>query len=336
MAATNPAYACQGRTDHPAALFRMAQAGLHPGAMAAAATAPVGGVSPHFGSSLNVTGLASMNVTIGTGLVYMPNSTAWNGMYAGYNTATFTVAIAAASSTQWRTDLICATMTDPGDNTAAWNVQAVTGTNSSSSPGSTPSLPANSVPIALIRVTPSMTITTGAGTIVDNRAYIGLQGAIITTSSNRPPTSSPNGTTWYETDTKGYGVIINNAYQYIAFGSVAPDAWHTISLVTWTGTLRVKKISLATSAMIQWRLTGNTSGGLFVLGTLPDTSYYPTAGLDFQSTLSAGFVSTSGASDGSARLFIPAGSGNVELSIPTLVGSITGMVTCGSFIYPLD
>src|ERR1700744_328005 len=335
MAATNPAYVCQGRTDHPASLFRMAQAGLHPSMMAAGSTAPAGGVSPHFGSALAISGLASMNVTVGTGLAYMPNSTAWNGMYAGYNSATFTVAIAAASSSQWRTDLICATMTDPGDNTAAWTVQAVTGTNSSSSPGATPALPSNSVPLALVRVTPNMTVTNGAGTVVDNRSYIGMQGTIITTSSNKPSLSMPNGTTWYETDTGGYGVILQGAYQYIATGTVSTDTWHTVTLSSWTGTLRVKKVPLQKAAWINWHLTGNTSGGQFTLGSLPDSSYYPVTSQDLPCTMSDGFVSTSGSVDGSCRVFMPT-SGAIQLIVPTLVGSITGMVLNGTHIYALD
>lgn len=229
MSAVNPAAWCQGRSDHPAQLFRMMLAGLNPGMMAAGGTAPGGGVNPYFGSRLGITGNASMNVTVGTGLVYIPATTAWNGMYAGYNNATFNVSIAAASSTQWRTDLIYALMTDPGDSSAAWSVNAATGTNSSTSPGSTPALPSNAVPLALVRVTPNMTVTNGGGTIVDARTYSALQGTLVTTSSAQPSTSMPNGTTWYETDTQALGVIINGARQYIPTMAAVRDSWHNFN-----------------------------------------------------------------------------------------------------------
>lgn len=233
MSAVNPAAWCQGRTDHPAQLFRMMLAGLNPAMMSAGGTAPGGGVNPYFGSRLGITGLASMNVTVGTGLVYLPASTAWNGMYAAYCNASFTAAIAAASATQWRTDLVYALMTDPGDSSAAWSVAVATGTNSSTSPGTTPALPSNAVPLALIRVVPNMTVTNGGGTVVDSRAYSALQGTLITTSSAQPSTSMPNGTTWYETDTQALGVIINGARQYIPTMGQIRDGWHNFNpLVT--------------------------------------------------------------------------------------------------------
>src|SRR3954469_18418779 len=141
MAANNPPWACQGRTDHPAQLVRMAQAGVATRAGVPGITVALGGVNPYFGNRLVITGLASMNVQADTGLVYIPNSTAWNGLYAGYNTGTFNVSLAASSATQWRQDYIVAQVTDPGDNTANWNVVAVTGTFSSSAPGSLPALP---------------------------------------------------------------------------------------------------------------------------------------------------------------------------------------------------
>ena len=105
--------------------------------------------------------LAGHGVQVGTGLVYIPNSTAWNGEYAGYNTSTFNVALAASSSTQYRRDYIVAQVTDPGDATANWNVVAVTGTFSSSAPGALPAIPANSIPLAIVNVTPNMTIGDG-------------------------------------------------------------------------------------------------------------------------------------------------------------------------------
>ena len=237
MSAVNPPWACQGRTDHPAALVRMSQASLRFGNMALGATVPVGGVHAQYGQALAISGLASMNVQVGTGVAVMPSSTAWNGTYTGYNTASFNLAIAAASTTQWRTDLVYAVTTDPGDNTANWNVAVATGTFSSSSPGTTPTLPNNAIPLALVRVVPNMTVTNGAGTVVDSRVFLPLDGPWPTTSAAAPVGGTqPDGTMWYETDTDQVGILVNGTKQYFLTGS-APDTMHTSTAFVngWTG-----------------------------------------------------------------------------------------------------
>lgn len=222
MAVTNPAYCMQGRTDHPAQLFRMALAGVGTSPVGAGGTAAGGGVSPYFGGALGVTGSASLSLTVGTGLVYIPSSTAWNGLYAAYATSTTTVTIPAASSTQWRRDYIVAEITDPSDNTAAWNIIDVEGTFSSSAPGALPTLPANCVPLAVVAVTPNMTVTTGA--VTDVRTYVPLGGPTPCTAATAP--TGPDGTMWYETDTDLLGVWQNGAKAYILTGPGATDTWH--------------------------------------------------------------------------------------------------------------
>src|SRR6185437_5103452 len=161
----NPAGFLQNRTDHPAQLWRMANAGLVPGPMPALATSPAGGVNPYFGNRLFVAGNAAMNVTVQTGLVYMPGAAAWQGIYAGYNPANYTVTVPAASSTQWRSDYIVAKQLDTafGDASDTWDIVDVAGAFSSSSPGALPTLTGNVVPLAIIRVVPNMTVTNGGG-----------------------------------------------------------------------------------------------------------------------------------------------------------------------------
>jgi hypothetical protein len=218
LAPIQPAGFLQNRADHPASLFRMAMAGqLSGGPTIVGATSPAGGVHPALGGRLAATGQASMNVSIATGLVYMPCSTAWNGLYSGYNSAAYTVAITAASATQWRTDLIVARQHDTalGDADNNWDIIAVAGTLSGSAPGATPAAPSNSIPLALVRVVPNMTVTNGGGTVVDARQFIGLSGPIFCTSATRPALTSPEGTMWVETDTHLIGVILNGAYSYI-------------------------------------------------------------------------------------------------------------------------
>jgi hypothetical protein len=222
----NPAYVMQGRADHPAQLFRMALAGVATGPAAVGVTSPKGGVSPFFGGAMQVTGLGSMNVTVNTGLAYVPHSSAWNGAYACYNAATYNVSIPGASASQYRRDYIAIAVTDPGDATASWDIVDVQGTNSSTSPGSLPTLPNNALPLGIVNVTPNMTVTSGAGTITDSRSYAPLPGPYICTSTTRPINTAPSGTIWYETDTGSMGIMVNGAPQYFVIAPSVIDTWH--------------------------------------------------------------------------------------------------------------
>jgi hypothetical protein len=240
----NPPYVCQGRTDHPAQLFRMSLAGSVTGSNTPGSATAVGGVNPYLGNQLKVTGLASMNVAIDTGLAYVPSSTAWNGMYGCYNTTSFNVSIAASSSTQWRRDYIVAQVTDPGDNTANWNVVAVTGTFSSTAPGSLPALPNNCIPLAIVNVVPNMTVTSGAGTISDARVLQPLAGVQTTTSAAKPATTSREGTLWVETDTHRLGVILNGAQNYLVSNPTADGTWTSLTPQNgWAGSIEYRFVA---------------------------------------------------------------------------------------------
>lgn len=238
MSPQNPAYCLQNRTDHPAQLFRNALSGLVPGAMVQGATSVGGGVSPYVGNRLVVTGTAGMTVNVDTGLVYIPGSSAFQGLYAGYNTpGGYSVTVPASNSSQWRSDYIAVVLNDTafGGASDTWDIVDVAGAFSSSSPGALPSLPNNAVPLAIIRVVPNMTVTNGAGTVVDARIYGNLGGPIVTTSSNRPPLTAPNGVMWYETDTNLLGVLVNGAYQYIVNTSgltAITDTAHTFGTLS--------------------------------------------------------------------------------------------------------
>jgi hypothetical protein len=218
-----------------------------------------------------------MNVQIGTGVANIPHTTAWNGMYVGYNTANFNVSIAASSATQWRTDRVDAVVVDPGDATANWNAVVTTGTFASSSPGATPAAPANSVPLALIRVVPNMTVTNGGGTVIDNRLINGLKGVWPTTSSAKPSLSAPEGTMWFETDTNLLGIIVNGAYQYIPIGLNVADPWHSLGTFGLGWTIARGRYRLTTDGELEIdiNLTGTgVPGSLLWPNTLP-SQYRP-------------------------------------------------------------
>lgn len=255
MAPVNPSYALQNRTDHLASTFRMAMVGLvNGGPLAQGVTAPLGGVHSTLGNRMVVTGNAAMTVNIDTGLVYIPATPAWNGMYAAYNSALYTISIPAASATQWRSDYICAIQNDSATSTNyagvttgvdGWDIVDVPGAFSSSAPGVLPSVPNNAVTLAVIRVTPNMTVTNGAGTVVDFRQYIPLSGPWPTTSGSKPSLSAPEGTMWWEQDTNLLGILVNNTYQYIPTYPVNTDVWHNLGTILggWTvsGVARYKR-----------------------------------------------------------------------------------------------
>jgi hypothetical protein len=194
-------------------------------------------------------------------------------MYAAYQSTTTNVAIAAASSTQWRSDYIVAQITDPGDNTAAWSLVDVQGAFSSSAPGTLPAIPANAIPLSIIRVVPNMTVTNGGGTVNDARIWQPLPGPLMTTSSARPSLSSPEGTLWFETDTNNLGIIINGAYNYIPTSPAATDSWHTMSsfLNGWAATTNTPRYKLSgrNTVILDGAIdaTSSTAGTFFTMPT---------------------------------------------------------------------
>ena len=229
MAPVQPAFILQGRTDNSAQAMRMAIAADVIGAMQIGATSPGGGVHPAFGNRLNVTGTTGLTVNVDTGVVYMPASTAYNGIYCGWNIASYSVPLAAISGTQYRQDYIAAVQTDTGSSGDTWDIVDVVGTNSGTAPGALPTLPNNAVPLAIVACTPAMTVTNGVGTVTDARVWAPISSTIPCTSTTRPPLSCPEGTEFMESDTHLMGMIVNGQYQYeynIPGVAATPDVWH--------------------------------------------------------------------------------------------------------------
>lgn len=109
------------------------------------------------------------------------------------------------------------------------------------------------------------------------------------------------------------------------------EGFHTISNATgFTGTMRVKKLPWNGCWIdIRINLTGST-GGTFTFGSLPDSTYYPTAQAIFALAVDQTQSSLSG---GTARVTIPT-SGAVTVASPNF-GS-TGVNFGGSFMYPTN
>jgi hypothetical protein len=274
MAPVQPAYVMQNQINHPAQLFRMALAGLSPASnMPAGATAPGGGVHPAWGNQLQVTGTAGLSVNVGTGLVYLPGTTAWQGAYAGYNTSSFAVTIPTVSGTQWRRDYIVAKQDDTafGDADDNWLIEDIQGTNSSSAPGALPTLPPNCVPLAIVACTPGMTVTNAGGTVSDARQYSSLPGPIPTTSANKPSLSCPEGTMWYEKDTHSMGIIVNGAYVYLftTLGASAVNFWTTSNqTISSTSPVPVNGLSTTVQAGATYRIHGRLTALAVTAGSI--------------------------------------------------------------------
>lgn len=237
MSPVNPAFVMQGRSDHPASLFRNAIGSLSNAPVAVGNGIPQSGINPYLLSRLGVTGLGSMNVTVGSGAAYVTATAAFQGQYFCLNNGAYNVVIPTASSTQWRQDYIAIVVTDAGDGSATWDIVDVPGALSSSAPGPLPVQPNNCFPIARIEVTPNMTTTNGAGTIIDGRQYNSLAGVIPCLASQKPAATCGDGTMWYETDTDQLGVYVNGIAQYVSFATPV-DTWHDLrpGNAGWNGT----------------------------------------------------------------------------------------------------
>jgi hypothetical protein len=215
MAAVNPPYVMQSRTDHAAVDFRRMMMTLIGGA-SLGATAPRGGVHPSYGNRMSVVGSGSaMQVTVDTGLCFVPNTTAWAGAYHCFNDASTTLSIAAANATLFRRDLIIAQVLDTayGDGSSLWQLAVTQGANNASSPAPLPTQPGKSLLLGIVNVDPA--ITNLSGKVTDSRAYLPAGGVIPALSTARP-TTPVAGTNVFETDTGTQRVYDGSAYRFVA------------------------------------------------------------------------------------------------------------------------
>lgn len=173
MTAQTPPYALQN-ASHSAALFRQASSSFLGAALPATFSTggTPGGVIGTGDLQVTADATANMSVNVAAGQCWMAGSQVANqGLYYGLNDATVNLAIAAASSSDPRIDIVVASAQDEEYSGTAdgWVLQVVTGTPASSP--TAPATPANSVLLAHVAVATNATSITAAD-ITDERAYL--------------------------------------------------------------------------------------------------------------------------------------------------------------------
>lgn len=229
MAPQNPSAFLQNRVDHTAQIFRMAMA-VYSGNPTTGSMTPRGGVHPTWGGRFGITGTSGMTVNVDTGLVQIPGSSSWQGVYVGFNSSSYPVTIPTADATNYRTDLICAQQYDVtyGDSQSAWDIIDVPGSLSASNPGPTPATPNNAIPLGTINVTPGLTATNSA-TITMIRRWCNLPGPVYGFGPGAglgTPTSMVDGTMWVDATNHLMGAVLNGTHRYMAdYPSNAGTDW---------------------------------------------------------------------------------------------------------------
>jgi hypothetical protein len=240
MTALQPPGFMQALTNHSALTMRRntmlnGTNGLTP----LAATIPVGGVHPTYGTRFTATGSgAGMQVTVGSGLCAIPHSASFGGLYSAVNDGDVTVNIDAADATQYRRDVIIAEILDTsdGDGSDLWQLRAVKGSLNATSPAPLPSLPAKSIQIAVVNVDPGVTNLTGR--VFDGRTWLAAPGGTLQGLNASLPASAPRGTLYTAVDAN------NPVYYYTG------SAWSLLGDAGWqTYTPAVQNWGAATFSM---------------------------------------------------------------------------------------
>jgi hypothetical protein len=273
VAELNPAAWLQSRTDHPAILYRRVLGGLLAG-HASGVTVNEGGIVRGLGDRLSPTGSASlMQVTVGTGAVFVAGDNAWQGVYYCLNDSNVTLNIAASHATQFRRDLVIAKVLDTayGDGSSEWALQVVQGTNSASSPAPLPTQPATSELLAIVNVDPS--ITNLSGKVISVRRAAGSFGTVqrnstITEGSTAFSTSYVPGTLVYDEANAVQTLYMtdnSSALKYVARAggwttyTPAVSGWGSATFTTRTG--RYQMVAEKACAVIIRLVLGNNSTG---------------------------------------------------------------------------
>jgi hypothetical protein len=139
------------------------------------------------------------------------------------------------------------------------------------------------------------------------------------------------------------GAVFNGPAQVSVAAGLGPfipgETWHVITTAGWTGTCRVKKLPWNAAWLdIHIVSTGSTAGGAAsTMGSLPDTTYYPTVAQRFPAAVRGPFLASSGTFPGSpAWVFIPTGSGGIQVVLPPFTASTASVGIDATVMYPLN
>lgn len=261
MAEINPPFVLNNAgATHTAENDRTAIGALVAGASSSGSLISRGGVAPALGGALAVTPSTALTLNIASGVVFVPGTEGTKqGVYICTNDATDTVTLDTAHGTLARIDRVVARVYDSiysGTNNF-WAIEKVTGTAASSPVA--PTLPANSIGLALISVAATAT-TINSGNITDDRMFIG-QGVIPCKSSAKPAlTTVPDGQVIVLTDTGELQAKISGAWVTKSYQSSLIDKQVFINSGTWT------KPSGAKSVYVEVVGGGGAGGGAAATG----------------------------------------------------------------------
>lgn len=236
MTEIQPPWALENVSSNSAKMFRQSIMALL-GGVNVGATVPLGGVHPSYGGAGTVTqaGTPNMSVLVPAFLAVVPAPGSYDGAYVVCNDGTLTKTIDAASTTQFRRDLIVAQVTDTdfGDATDTWAVNVIKGTNSGSSPAPLPSLPARSIKLAEVTVNPNVTSILNAN-INKTAQPLAAVGGMWSGKSANLPSSPPPGTIAWTTDTLQLKAFISTGWFNLI--SSTPIDWTSLTLLSGAST----------------------------------------------------------------------------------------------------
>lgn len=256
MAEINPPFVLHNAgATHTAENDRTSIGALIAGASASGSLISRGGVAPALGGALAVTPNTALTLNIASGVIFVPGSESTKqGVYICTNDATDTITLDTAHGTLPRIDRIIARVYDAvySGTTNTWILEKVTGTAAASPVA--PTLPANSMGLALVSVAAAAT-TINSGNITDDRTFMG-QGVISSKSSNKPALNTvADGQLLVLTDTGEIQAKISGAYQTKSYQSTLVNRQVFNASGTWT------KPAGAKSVYVQVQGGGGAGGG---------------------------------------------------------------------------
>ena len=241
-----------GRQNHVAASFYGTGAG---GLQVRSGVLPNGG-------QLAVTPGSGMAVTVAAGACVVANSSgSTSGGYLFSSMSSGTLTVTAASLSNPRIDLVCATVSDVGSSSSFAELQIITGTPAASPVA--PALPGNSLSLATVTV-PANSTSISSGNIATTGTLTVAAGGIIPTPAAAAP-AGYNGAYIHDTATT-LGVLKHNSAAGIVQASVLPfapilvTASSNIPLSAFPGSTSVTGSTFTSDGVAQWQFTFSSPG----------------------------------------------------------------------------